>query len=204
MKRVEIGKRASFKSRDDWRAYLAQNYARATELWLVFYKKNSDKRSVSYDEAVEEALCFGWIDGIIKEMDDEKYATRFSPRRRGSIWSESNKRRVARMIAQGRMTEIGLAKVEEAKRNGEWDKATQREDVTDIPRELEQALQANKRAQRNFDTLAPSHKRQYIYWITDAKKDETRRRRIRVAITMLKENRKLGIDTRMTEKRGSE
>ena len=204
MKRVEIGKRASFKSRDDWRAYLAQNYARATELWLVFYKKNSDKRSVSYDEAVEEALCFGWIDGIIKAMDDEKYATRFSPRRRGSIWSESNKRRVARMIAQERMTEIGLAKVEEAKRNGEWDRATQREDVTDIPRELEQALQANKLAQRNFDTLAPSHKRQYIYWITDAKKDETRRRRIRVAITMLKENRKLGIDTRMTEKRGSE
>ena len=199
MKSAEIGKRASFKNRGGWRAWLAENHARATELWLVFYKKNSDKRSVSYDEAVEEALCFGWIDGIIKSIDDEKYANRFSPRRRGSIWSESNKRRVARMIAQGRMTEIGLEKVEEAKRNGEWDKATPREDVTDLPRELEQALQANKRAQRNFDTLAPSHKRQYIYWITDAKKDETRQRRIQVAIRMLKENKKLGIDTRMRE-----
>jgi len=199
VKRVEIGKCRSFKNRDDWRAWLAQNHARATELWLVFYKENSGKRSVSYDEAVEEALCFGWIDGIVKTIDGEEYARRFCPRRRGSIWSESNKRRVARMIGQGCMTEIGLAKVEEAKRNGEWDKATQREDVTGIPRELKQALQANKRAQRNFDALAPSHKRQYIYWITDAKKNATRQRRIRVAITMLKENKKLGIDTRMRE-----
>ena len=134
---AEIGKRQSFKDRDDWRAWLAQNHARATELWLVFYKKNSGKHSVSYDEAVEEALCFGWIDGIVKGIDDGKYANRFSPRRRSSIWSESNKRRVARMIEQGRMTPIGLAKVEEAKVNGRsaWGKAAQREDVTNIPRE---------------------------------------------------------------------
>jgi uncharacterized protein YdeI (YjbR/CyaY-like superfamily) len=198
---VAIGKRASFKNRDDWRAWLAQNHARATELWLVFYKKNSGKRGVSYDEAVEEALCFGWIDGVVKGIDDEKYATRFSPRRCGSIWSESNKRRVAKMIAQGRMTEIGLAKIHEAKRNGRsvWDKATRRANVTDIPRELKQALAANKQAQRNFDALAPSQKRMYIYMITDAKKEETRQRRIQTAIRMLKENKKLGIDTRMKE-----
>jgi uncharacterized protein YdeI (YjbR/CyaY-like superfamily) len=196
---VEIGKRASFKNRDAWRAWLEKNHAREKELWLVLYKKNSGKPTVSYDEAVEEALCFGWIDGITKSIDVEKYAVRFSPRRSGSVWSESNKRRVAKMIAQGRMTEIGLTKIEEAKRNGEWAKAARREDVTDIPRELKQALQANQQAARNFAALAPSHKRQYIYWIADAKKEETRQRRIRAAIRMLKENKKLGIDTRMTE-----
>ncbi len=196
---VEIGKRASFKNRDAWRAWLAQNHTRATELWIVLYKKNSGKPTVSYDEAVEEALCFGWIDGITKSIDAEKYAVRFSSRRRGSIWSESNKKRVAKMIAQGRMTEIGLAKIEEAKRNGEWAKAARREDVTNIPRELKQALQANKQAQRNFDALAPSQKRMYISMITNAKREETRQRRIQVAIRMLKENKKLGIDTRMTE-----
>jgi len=103
------------------------------------------------------------------------------------------------MIEQGRMTPIGLAKIEEAKRNGEWDKATQRENAANIPPDLKQALKANQQAQRNFDALAPSYKRQYIYWITDAKTDAMRRRRTKVAMKMLKENKKLGIDTRMGE-----
>ena len=188
----EIGKRKPFKNRDAWRVWLEKNHARENELWLVLYKKNSNKPTVTYDEAVEEALCFGWIDGVIKGIDDEKYATRFSPRRSGSIWSESNKKRVAKMIAQGRMTEIGLAKVEEAKRNGEWDRATVREDTTNIPADLKQALQANKQAQQNFDRLAPSHKRQYIYWITDAKRDETRQKRIRETVQRVITNKKFG------------
>jgi uncharacterized protein YdeI (YjbR/CyaY-like superfamily) len=189
---VEIGKRQSFKNRDNWRAWLAENNATAPELWLVLYKKNSGKPTVTYDEAVEEALCFGWIDGIIKAIDGQKYATRFSPRRSGSVWSESNKRRVARMIAQGRMTEIGLAKVIEAKSNGEWDKASAREDVTKIPLELKRALQADKIAREKFEHLAPSHKRQYIYWIGEAKRDVTRQKRIQETIKMLKANKRLG------------
>jgi uncharacterized protein YdeI (YjbR/CyaY-like superfamily) len=195
----EIGKRQSFKSRSEWRAWLAQNHALANELWVIFYKKGSGKHRVSYEEVVEEALCFGWIDGVIKRIDDEKYALRFSPRRPGSIWSESNKRRIARMIAQGSMTEIGLAKVEEAKRNDEWDKATRRENTTVIPPELKQALKANSQAQRTFDALPPSQKRLYIFWITEAKKDETRQKRIGAAIKMLKENKRIGIDTRMKD-----
>ncbi len=196
---LEISKRQSFKSRKEWRAWLTKNHARANGLWLVFYKKNSGKKSVLYEEAVEEALCFGWIDGRIKRIDDEKYALRFSPRRRGSIWSESNKRRVARMIEKGCMTEIGLAKVEEAKRNDEWDKATRRENTATIPRELKQALEANVHAQRSFDSLPPSQKRLFIYWVTEAKKDETRLRRIRAAVRMLEENKRIGIDTRMKD-----
>ena len=189
---VEIGKRQSFKKRDNWRAWLAENHATAPELWLVLYKKNSGKPTVTYDEAVEEALCFGWIDGIVKAIDEEKYATRFSPRRSGSVWSESNKKRVAKMIAQGRMTEIGLTKVREAKANGEWDKASAREDVTKIPLELKRALQADKVAGEKFEQLAPSHKRQYIYWIAEAKRDETRQKRIQETIKLLKANRRLG------------
>lgn len=190
---VEIGKRASFKNRAEWRAWLAKNYATEKELWLVLYKKNSIKPTVTYDEVVEEALCFGWIDGIVKAIDDEKYAVRFSPRKSGSIWSESNKKRVAKMIVQGWMTAIGLAKVEEAKRNGECVKAAQREDVSNIPADLRRALKADKQAERNFVALAPSHKRQYIYWITEAKTDATRQKRIRETIRMVKDNKKLGM-----------
>lgn len=189
---VEIGKRRSFKNRDNWRAWLAENNATAPELWLVLYKKNSGKPTVTYDEAVEEALCFGWIDGIIKAIDEEKYATRFSPRRSGSVWSESNKKRVAKMIAQGRMTKVGLTKVREAKANGEWDKALAREDVTKVPLELVRALQADKIALEKFERLAPSHKRQYIYWIGEAKRDETRQKRIQETIKLLKANKRLG------------
>lgn len=189
---VEIGKRQSFKNRDAWRAWLAKNYARETELWVVLYKKNSSKPTVSYDEAVEEALCFGWIDGITKGIDDEKYAQRYSPRRKGSIWSQSNKKRVAKMIKQGRMTDAGLVKIHEAKQNGEWHKATQREDTVNIPLELKRALASDKTARQSFENLAPSHKRQFIYWITEAKRDETRQKRLGETIRMLKENKKLG------------
>ena len=105
------------------------------------------------------------------------------------------------MLFRSRMTEAGLVKIEEVKRSGEWDKATAREDTTNIPPELKHALAADKMARENFEKLAPSHKRQYIYWITEAKRDETRQRRIEKTVQMLKENQKLGIETRMAEKR---
>jgi uncharacterized protein YdeI (YjbR/CyaY-like superfamily) len=188
----EITKRSSFKNRAAWRAWLEKHHARETELWLVLYKKNSNKPTVSYDEAVEEALCFGWIDGLTKGIDAEKYAVRFTPRKSASVWSESNKKRVAKMIAEGKMMSVGLAKVEEAKRNGEWEKATMREDVSNVPADLKRALQADKTAQQNFEKLAPSHKRQYIYWITEAKRDETRQKRIRETVRMVKAHKRLG------------
>lgn len=104
-----------FGHRNEWRAWLEENHATAQELWLVIYKKHTGKVGVTYEEAVEEALCFGWIDGVMKRLDAEKYALRFSPRKKGSVWSESNKRRVTKLIKQGRMTEAGLVKVKEAK-----------------------------------------------------------------------------------------
>ncbi len=188
----EITKRSIFKNRAAWRAWLEKHHARETELWLVFYKKNSNRPTVTYNEAVEEALCFGWIDGLTKGIDEEKYAVRFTPRKSASVWSESNKKRVAKMIAEGKMMSVGLAKVEEAKRNGEWEKATMREDVSNVPADLKCALQADKIAQQNFEKLAPSHKRQYIYWITEAKRDETRQKRIRETVRMVKAHKRLG------------
>jgi uncharacterized protein YdeI (YjbR/CyaY-like superfamily) len=184
--------------RDEWRAWLAEHHAAEKELWLVFYKKHTGKPGVSYEGAVEEALCFGWIDGIGKSIDAEKYTLRFSPRKRNSVWSASNKKRVAKMIKQGRMTEVGLAKVNEAKKNGQWRKATQREDPTNIPADLVKALRANKQAQQNFERLAPSHKKQFIWWIMDAKTDATRQRRIQKTVRLVAQNKK-PIDATMRE-----
>jgi len=185
--------RRLFKNRDAWRAWLTENHATAESLWLVFHKKHTGKGGLTYDEAVEEALCFGWIDGILKRIDDEKHMNRFCRRRKNSIWSERNKERVRRMIEAGRMTEAGLAKIREAKENGQWDKAAEREDVNAVPAELTAALARNERARVNFEKLAPSCRRQFIYWVGSAKREETRRKRVVEAIAMLRDNKRLGM-----------
>ncbi|MEN6424480.1 MAG: YdeI/OmpD-associated family protein [Phycisphaerales bacterium] len=185
--------RRCFANRDQWRAWLEDNHATAQELWLVFHKKHTSKRGLTYDEAVEEALCFGWIDGILKRIDDEKHMNRFCPRRTNSIWSERNKERVRKMIEAGRMTEAGLAKVREAKENGQWDKAAQREDTVIVPAELAAALAKDERARLNFEKLAPSYRRQFIYWVGTAKREETRRKRVALAVRMIRENKRLGM-----------
>jgi uncharacterized protein YdeI (YjbR/CyaY-like superfamily) len=189
---VAISMPLLFGDRVEWRTWLEANHATAKEAWLNHYKKHTGKAGLSYEEAVEEALCFGWIDGLLQRIDDEKYALRFSPRKQNSVWSQVNKRRVAKLIKQGRMTEAGLAKVKEAKANGQWRAATLREDTTNIPDDLRTALKANTRAQRNFERLAPSHKRQYIHWITSAKTGITRQRRIAETIKLVADNKKLG------------
>ena len=163
------------------------------ELWLIIYKKHAGKSGLTYVEALEEALCFGWIDGILKRIDDEKHTIRFSPRRKNSIWSEHNKKRVRKLIKEGRMTDAGLARIREAKANGQWDKAAQREDITVVPAELTEALARNEKARLNFEALAPSYRRQFIYWVAIAKRDETRRKRIEETIELLIRNKKLGM-----------
>ena len=189
---IIIGQQLRFANRDKWRAWLEENHTTAGEAWLVHYKKHTGQPGLSLEEAVEEALCFGWIDGVLRPIDDEKYALRYSPRKKGSIWSEVNKRRVRKLIKQGRMTEAGLAKIREAKANGEWLAATQREDTTNIPADLKKALKANKQTWRNFESLALSHKKLFIYWITSAKTDVTRQRRIQETVRLVAENKKLG------------
>lgn len=188
-------KRQCFQGPEDWRAWLTAHHATAQEIWLVIRKKHTPKAGLTYVEALEEALCFGWIDGILKRIDDEKHTIRFTPRRKNSIWSEPNKKRVGKLIQEGRMTEAGLAKIKEAKTNGQWEKAAVREDVTVVPPELTAALAGNAQARENFEKLAPSYRKQFIHWISTAKRDQTREKRIKTTIRLLAANRKLGMES---------
>jgi len=181
------------KTRDEWRRWLCEHHQTEKELWLVFFKKETGKPSIEYDASVEEALCFGWVDSIIKKIDAEKYARKFTPRKSESPWSESNKTRVKKMIERGRMTESGLARVQEAKQNGLWFKSTRPNISFDIPEEFDNALQKNKKAQEFFEQLAPTYQKQYIGWIVVAKRPETKEKRIKESIALLNKGEKLGL-----------
>jgi uncharacterized protein YdeI (YjbR/CyaY-like superfamily) len=173
--------------RDAWREWLQENHAMAKEAWVIILKKYTTRSGISYEEALEEALCFGWIDGLVRSVDDETFTLRFSPRKARSIWSEGNKRRVERLIEEGRMTEAGMAAIRQAKENGEWDKAAEREDTSMLPSDLEEALQRDGRIWLEWESLAPSRKKQYIYWITSAKTEETQQRRIQETVRLVAE-----------------
>ncbi|MFC1935792.1 YdeI family protein [Chloroflexota bacterium] len=183
-------KQLYFTSRDEWRAWLEQHHATEKEAWLVHYKKHTGKPGIPYEDAVEEALCFGWIDGLLRSIDVEKYALRYSPRRRNAVWSESNKKRAERMIALGQMTQVGLAKIRQAKGNGEWHNTTLREMLV-IPPDLKKTLAANQAAEWGFQELSPSRRRQFIWWVTSAKRKETRKRRIDEIIRLIENNNAL-------------
>ncbi|MBN2387487.1 MAG: YdeI/OmpD-associated family protein [Anaerolineales bacterium] len=184
-----------FPDREAWRRWLEENHAAAEELWVTFYKKHSGRASVRYEEAVEEALCFGWIDGLVKRLDDESYAQRFTPRRAGSNWSEVNKFRAARMIRLGKMTPAGMALISFDPDQIDTDDAAPRgRPAPQVPAEIWEALQANQKAWQAFQALPPSHQRQYLGWVMDAKKDETRQRRIEKAIARLLAGHKTPLD----------
>jgi len=183
-----------FATRAAWRQWLKENHDQESGVWLVFYKKGTGQPSVSYDEAVEEALCFGWIDSIVKSMDQMRYMQKFTPRNDHSNWSAKNKERVMRMISAGLMTNAGLAKVESAKERGQWDAAAERPVISDeLPDELATALRLNAAAQERFEQLSPSHRQRYITWIAMAKKPRTRQKRVAEAITLLEKGEKLGL-----------
>jgi uncharacterized protein YdeI (YjbR/CyaY-like superfamily) len=186
-KKLYVTKRA------EWRKWLQKNGEAEKEIWLVHYKKHTGTPSLAYDDAVEEALCFGWIDSTVRRLDDARYMQKYTPRKRESSWSELNKKRANRMIKQGRMAEAGLAKIREAKKNGRWDKAGLSQEPKGVPAELKKALAANKKARQHFDALAPSYKKHYIGWIASAKREETRTKRANEAIGLLSKNKKLGL-----------
>jgi len=186
-------KRLYFKSPREWRTWLASNHDQETGIWLIFFKKESGKPSLDYESAVEEALCFGWIDSIIKKIDESKYARKFTPRKETSKWSETNKRRVARLIKNKRMTKIGLAKIEAAKKNGQWDKPDRPDISFEVPAEFKQALNKNRRAKDFFEQLSPSYRKQFIGWIVVARRPETRKKRIKESVEILAKGQKLGM-----------
>ena len=186
-------KQVYVKTRKEWRDWLNQHHDKSNGIWLVFYKKHTRKATLEYDEAVEEALCFGWIDSIIKKIDDEKYVRKLTSSKADSQWSELNKKRITKLNKQGLLTKAGIVKVQEAKASGLWDKPDSPQTPLNAPRELESALAKNKKAKNFFDQLAPSYQKRFIGWISAAKRQETRERRLREAITLLEKGEKLGM-----------
>jgi uncharacterized protein YdeI (YjbR/CyaY-like superfamily) len=179
-------------NRDEWRAWLTEHYASETEVWLLYPKKHTGRARISYDDAVEEALCFGWVDSLVKRIDDDTFAQKFTPRRDCTKWSALNRQRVRKLIREGRMTEAGLAKIDLAILDEEPQEKPRKPDLV-IPPFVKQALQANPKAREYFEKLAPSYRRLYLGWIMAAKKEETRLQRLREAVSLLAQNKKLGL-----------
>jgi uncharacterized protein YdeI (YjbR/CyaY-like superfamily) len=180
-------------ARDEWRSWLKRNHSREKEAWLIFYKKQACKGKMSYLEALDEALCFGWIDGRLKRIDDERHMIRFSPRRERSIWSDRNVTRVRELIVEGKMTPAGLAKIDKKTLNRPTFDNGKKRPRFRISSEMKRRLMINAKAWKNYCNLAPSAKEQYAYWLTSAKKPETREKRLKKAIALLMRNKKLGI-----------
>ncbi|SPE51036.1 conserved hypothetical protein [Verrucomicrobia bacterium] len=187
-------KQVHVTTRSQWRRWLAQNHHQEKDgIWLVFHKKETGRPSLEYEESVEEALCFGWIDSLIKKIDDHKYCRKFTPRKDDSGWSNTNKRRVQKIIQEGKMTEFGLAKVEAAKRSGRWERDPRPVINLDVPRDLSEALARNTNAKDFFEKLAPAYRKQFIGWIVTAKRPETRAKRLEQCLALLAKGEKLGL-----------
>ena len=169
------------RDRRAWRAWLERNHERSPGVWLLYYKKASGRPSVGYAEAVEEALCFGWIDSKLSSVDDESYKQVFTPRRPKSVWSKLNKERVARLLEAGVMTEAGRARVEAAKRDGSWE-SLDRVEAFEVPPDLRRALDADGAAARNFAAFNNSTRKRILHRIEGARRPETRARRIAEAV----------------------
>jgi len=165
------------QSRAHWRGWLDEHHGNAPGVWLILRKREAGRRPLTLDDAIEEALCFGWIDSTLRPVDDERLMLRFTPRRAGSTWAASNKRRVARLIAQGSMTDAGMRVIDAARSDGSWDSLDAVE-ALQIPDDVARALAANPQAEASFTRLAPSARKQFLWWIQTAKRPETRAPRI--------------------------
>ena len=177
----------------EWREWLRINHGKEDKVYLVRYKRHTKNETFNQSDAMDEAICFGWIDSIVKRIDDEKYCQKFTPRNETSIWSELNKKRVAKMIKLGKMTKVGMDKIIAAKRNGKWETKSAAAIEYKMPDELTQLLSKNKVAREFFESLTKSCKKQYIGWIASAKKEETRLKRAEEAIRLLTKKQKLGL-----------
>jgi uncharacterized protein YdeI (YjbR/CyaY-like superfamily) len=183
------------RTRNAWRQWLETNHAVAPGIWMIYFKKKSSKRKFEYAEAVEEALCFGWIDSAPRKLDDQRAMLKFTPRKSKSGWSQLNKKRIEKLSKEGLMTAAGLTKVEQAKKDGSWDKLTssdQHIDSNSLPKELRQALSKKKNALENFRSFPPGYRKRFLFWIDSAKRPETKDARIRQTVLMAMAGKKPG------------
>lgn len=179
--------RIQVESRAEWRAWLEANHTQPDGIWLVTFKKHMGDKYVSWDEIVEEALCFGWIDSLPRRLDEERTMLWLAPRKPGSGWSTVNKARIERLMAVGLMTPAGLEKIESARRDGTWE-ALDTAGALEIPDDLNAAFNNYTLARQNFDTFPPSARRGILEWIGNAKRPETRAKRVEETAKLAQDN----------------
>ena len=177
------------RTRAEWRAWLEENHATSGGVWLVTFKKTSGQPHLSYEASVEESLCFGWVDSKPGKLDDQRSMLYFAPRKPGSGWSRPNKERVERLIAAGLMAPAGLKKIEAAKKDGSWAKLDAVENL-EVPDDLARALKQFPQAQTHWNAFPRSVKRGILEWITQARKPETRAKRIEETARLAAENKR--------------
>jgi uncharacterized protein YdeI (YjbR/CyaY-like superfamily) len=175
----------AFRSPRPWAQWLAANHDRRDGVWLRFFKKASNIPSVSYADALEEALCYGWIDGQVKKYDTHSYLQKFTPRRKRSVWSKLNVARAKRLIEAGRMKPAGLREVDQARDDGRWEDAYDSPSRSSVPDDLQTALSKNKKARAFFDTLNKTNRYAITWRLQTARTPETRGRRLKAIVAML-------------------
>jgi uncharacterized protein YdeI (YjbR/CyaY-like superfamily) len=184
------GKKYYAKDRKAWRNWLQNYHAKEAGVWLIYYKKDSGKTRVSYDDAVEEALCFGWIDSIMKPVDEEKYMQKFTPRKIKSVWSALNKKRVEKLIEQKLMTTAGLTIIDTGKKNGSWVQLDHVENFI-VPPDLKKFFTKNKKILKYFEGLGKFGQKTWLYRLHNAKLPETRAKRIAELVAEASKEKKL-------------
>lgn len=180
-----------FATPADFERWLRKHHTKASCLWVKYAKKKSGIASINWDQAVDVALCFGWIDGQAKSLDDTHSLQRFTPRGKKSSWSKRNRERVARLTKEGRMQPAGLAEVERAKADGRWDAAYDSPATATVPDDLAKALAKSAKAKKFFESLNATNRFSILYQLQTAKKPETRARRLEKFIAMLNKGEKL-------------
>ena len=181
----------TFTSQIEWRAWLEKNHTQADGVWLTFFKKDSGKQTFTYAEALDEALCFGWIDGQSKSVDSESWIQKFTPRREKSMWSKRNREHITRLIKEGKMTKAGLLQVESAKKDGRWENAYEGSTNMKVPADFLEELKKDKNAYDFFKTLNRANTYAIAWRLQTAIKPETRERRMKVLLEMLKNKKKI-------------
>ncbi|MCW8876555.1 MAG: YdeI/OmpD-associated family protein [Kangiellaceae bacterium] len=178
------------KNLKQWRSWLSSNGDSINEIWLVFYKKSTGKAGFTYSEAVEQAICFGWIDGLKRKIDEQRYTYRFTPRKAKSKWSPLNIKRARKMITQDQMTPQGLTVFQAREEYDEEFNAARQEASPSLSQESENAIKQSSQAWRNFNQMAPGYRKRYVLWIESAKRPETKAKRLKQAIISLANNEK--------------
>ena len=176
---------------DEWRGWLEKHHASETEVWLVFHKLHTGVGSIDYKDALDEALCFGWVDSLVKRLDDQRYARKFTPRRPDSRWSTTNRTRYEELKASGRLKPAGIERAPTDK--GYGPRPSRLPLPSRLPPYIQAALKKHPAASRHFEALAPSQRRRYLAWIESAKREETKRRRLQEAIRLLAAGKELGL-----------